>query len=160
MICISSFNLFNFAGRIVKRPDQCMYMAQRAFVWLLNCPLVSEIHGNKICGPCCGPGVKRLSLCKSILIARFMGPTWGPSGADRTNVGPTLAPWTLLSGYGQVNLMWPLTSVPQVSEIRSWQDLGPLGPFLLSLLWFECKTTKQEHSYGQRASMGLLNNKR
>ena len=27
-----------------------------------------------------------------------MGPTWGPSGADRTQVGPMLAPWTLLSG--------------------------------------------------------------
>ena len=34
----------------------------------------------------------------SIQIARFMGPTWGPSGADRTQVGPMLAPWTLLSG--------------------------------------------------------------
>ena len=33
------------------------------------------------------------------LIARFMGPTWRPSGADRTQVGPMLAPWTLLSGY-------------------------------------------------------------
>ena len=32
------------------------------------------------------------------LIARFMGPTWGPSGADRTQVGPMLSPWTLLSG--------------------------------------------------------------
>ena len=32
------------------------------------------------------------------LIARFMGPTWGPSGADRTQVGPMLAPWTTLSG--------------------------------------------------------------
>ena len=27
-----------------------------------------------------------------------MGLTWGPSGADRTQVGPMLAPWTLLSG--------------------------------------------------------------
>ena len=33
-------------------------------------------------------------------IARFMGPTWGPSGAYRTQVGPMLAPWTLLSGSG------------------------------------------------------------
>ena len=32
------------------------------------------------------------------LIARFMGPTWGPFGADRTQVGPMLTPWTLLSG--------------------------------------------------------------
>ena len=28
-------------------------------------------------------------------IAKFMGPTWGPSGADRTQVGPMLAPWTM-----------------------------------------------------------------
>ena len=32
------------------------------------------------------------------LVARFMGPTWGPSGADRTQAGPMLASWTLLSG--------------------------------------------------------------
>ena len=30
--------------------------------------------------------------------ARFMGPTWGPPGDDRTQVGPMLTPWTLLSG--------------------------------------------------------------
>ena len=30
-------------------------------------------------------------------IARFMGPTWGPPGDDRTQVGPMLAPWALLS---------------------------------------------------------------
>ena len=32
------------------------------------------------------------------LKTRFMGPIWGPSGADRTQVGAMLAPWTLLSG--------------------------------------------------------------
>ena len=31
-------------------------------------------------------------------MARFMGPTWGSSGADRTQVGPMLVPWTLPSG--------------------------------------------------------------
>ena len=36
--------------------------------------------------------------CATSLIARFMGPTWGPSGADRTQVGPMLDTWTLLSG--------------------------------------------------------------
>ena len=46
------------------------------------------------------------SLCQNVqlynnmisLIARSMGPIWGPSGAARTQVGPMLAPWTLLSG--------------------------------------------------------------
>ena len=32
-------------------------------------------------------------------IARLMGPTWDLPGADRTQVGPMLAPSTLLSGY-------------------------------------------------------------
>ena len=31
------------------------------------------------------------------LIARFLGPTWGPFGADRTQLGPMLASLTLLS---------------------------------------------------------------
>ena len=31
-------------------------------------------------------------------IARFMGPTWGPPGSCRPQMGPMLAPWTLLSG--------------------------------------------------------------
>ena len=53
--------------------------------------------------PCWWPG-DILSLVISRLaklIARFIGPTWGPSGADRAQLGPMLAPWTLLSGH------WP-----------------------------------------------------
>ena len=41
------------------------------------------------------------------LRARFMGPTWGPSGADRTQVGPMLAPWSLLSGKPLSDQWWP-----------------------------------------------------
>ena len=37
------------------------------------------------------------AVSRSSLIARFMGPKMGPSGADRTQVGPMLAPWILLS---------------------------------------------------------------
>ena len=49
----------------------------------------------------CTPVMRSIwSLILSLpsLIARFIGPTWGPSGADRTQVGPMLTPWTLLSG--------------------------------------------------------------
>ena len=35
------------------------------------------------------------------LIAKFMGPTWGPPGSCRPQMGPMLAPWTLLSGAGK-----------------------------------------------------------
>ena len=40
-------------------------------------------------------------LCSSTQptqIAKFMGPTWGPPGFCRPQMGPMLAPWTLLSG--------------------------------------------------------------
>ena len=41
---------------------------------------------------------------KTSLIERFMGPTWGSSGADRTQVGHMLAPWTLLSGIQDISI--------------------------------------------------------
>ena len=42
------------------------------------------------------PGVNHYpDIC---VIARSMGPTWGPSGANRTQVDPMLVPGTLLSG--------------------------------------------------------------
>ena len=51
-------------------------------------------------------------------IARFMGPTWGPPGSFRPQMGPMLAPWTLLSRYlsiprslvltEAIDLPWPL----------------------------------------------------
>ena len=38
------------------------------------------------------------SAIEILLKTRYMGPTWVPPGADRTQVGPMLAPWILLSG--------------------------------------------------------------
>ena len=35
----------------------------------------------------------------STQIAKFVVPTWGPAGSSRPQMGPMLAPWTLLSGY-------------------------------------------------------------
>ena len=39
-------------------------------------------------------------------IMRFMGPTWGPPGSCRPQMGPMLAPWTLLSGTLLCQLMF------------------------------------------------------
>ena len=47
--------------------------------------------------------INRSSSTACSLIARFMGPAWGPSGANRTKMGPMLAPWTLLSGLSPEN---------------------------------------------------------
>ena len=38
------------------------------------------------------------SCQQNSLIARFMGPTWGPPWSSRPKMGPMLALWTLLSG--------------------------------------------------------------
>ena len=41
----------------------------------------------------------------STQIARFMGPTWGPPGSCRPQMGPMLAPWTLLSRQTKSSLL-------------------------------------------------------
>ena len=46
------------------------------------------------------------------LIARFMWPTWGPFEADTAQVGPMLAPWTLLSGSPSPSQFWNEPLVP------------------------------------------------
>ena len=68
--------------------------------------------------------VNMISPIGSTLIARFMGPTWGLPGADRTQVGPMLASWTLLSGYTRI-LNKRITPEPliHVVIILSFQDI-------------------------------------
>ena len=60
------------------------------------------------------------------LIARFMGPTWGPSGADRTQVGPMLAIWTLLSGTISCNGQ-PLRVISIITLHVSWDCVFIMG---------------------------------
>ena len=60
-------------------------------------------HTNVFKMPCIANGKMfgnwRLVIVSAMTqISRFMGPSWGPSGADRTQVDPMLAPGTLLSG--------------------------------------------------------------
>ena len=43
-------------------------------------------------------------------IAKFMGPTWGPPGPCRPQMGPMLAPWTLLSGKLGGENSWDVTA--------------------------------------------------
>ena len=60
-------------------------------------------------------------------IARFMGPTWGPSGADKTQVGPMLAPWTLVSGIFSVfNTVHSPYIVCHFSLYNSWYPIAHL----------------------------------
>ena len=70
--------------------------------------------------------VKFSSINMSICLSKFSkstipdskvhGPKWGPSGADRTQVGPMLAPWTLLSG-----MFWWLKSQLWSHNASAWE---------------------------------------
>ena len=69
------------------------------FPTILLVSLPAPILGIKASGVEDSLGSDHYHFCiRCSLIARFMGPTLGPSGADRTQVGPMLAPRTLLSG--------------------------------------------------------------
>ena len=78
-------------------------------VWYLSdCPYSSGLfqwcwQGQSYDCPNDCPTV-RVSVMKNVgksitWIYTLMGPSWGPSGADRSQVGPMLAPGILLSGY-------------------------------------------------------------
>ena len=58
---------------------------------------------------CC---VYTFALSRSTIfqIASFMGHAWGPPGSFRPQMGPMLAPWTLLSGMS--NLFWFVIRMP------------------------------------------------
>ena len=69
-------------------------MTKYVHIWVMSNELgISLQQSFGLCVKC----FYRLKT-KKPLIAMFMGPTRGPSGADRTQVGPMLASWTLLSG--------------------------------------------------------------
>ena len=51
-------------------------------------------------------------------IAKFMGPTWGPPGSCRPQMGPMLAPWTLLSGMlPQIRASYGVTRSPHYNDV-------------------------------------------
>ena len=74
------------------------------------------------------------------LIAKFLGPTWGPSGADRTQVGPMFAPGTVLSGltsdYRNASEMVPKdiskTQQPTKRVYNSWNIIYMRGQWLFN----------------------------
>ena len=60
----------------------------------------------------------KLSVISAFQIARFMGPTWGPPGSCRPQMGPMLVPWTLLLGMltCRRNIMDILSPLPVLCE--------------------------------------------
>ena len=83
--------------------------------------------------------VVKVARVNQSLIAMLMGPTWSPSGADRTQMGPMLAPWTLLSGMIYTAIMH---TTPRV---------------LLFLFWFSTTPYTPRYFTGNRKSNNCLN---
>ena len=69
--------------------------------------------------------ISQCFVCFMSLIIRFMGPMCGPSGANRTQVGPMLAPWTLLSGVSV--WIWNHISCYRSSHCKSWSSYLYIG---------------------------------
>ena len=86
---------------------------------------------------------------KRTQLARFMGQTWGASGADRTQVGLMLAPWTLLSG----DVFNGDRTINVLQNTLSYMHIILLDFSLLRLnCRFCCKIIYMSHSY----SSGLV----
>ena len=71
---------------------------------VIECKFISAFHENSSCMTSVHIEVNTRDMwfiqleTEYPLTARFMWPTWGPSGVDRTQMVPMLAPWNLLSG--------------------------------------------------------------
>ena len=66
-------------------------------------------------------------------MARLMGPTWGPPGTCRPQMGPMLDPWTLLSGMvspGWLLFLW----IPHFFCLWSCWQHGRLGIYISLLI--------------------------
>ena len=80
---------------------------------------------------------------ESAPIARFMGPTWATSGADRTQVGPMLAPWTLLSGrswlvawqHQSISLAEPMLTPHESVPVTTYEIWGQLHKRFSWIFW-------------------------
>ena len=86
-------------GKSILVKEWCGAIRQQAITWTnidqdLQCLMASLGHNL----------LKRVSISQ---IAKFMGPTWGPPGSCRPQMGPMLVPWTLLSGYTDICTLPP-----------------------------------------------------
>ena len=71
---------------------------------MLKCIVKINLHQTK-------PNYSDAKTLWTSQIAKFMGPTWGPPGSCRPQMGLMLAPWTLLCGIACVVLYTVLDSV-------------------------------------------------
>ena len=76
-------------------------------------------------------------------ITKFMGPTWDPPGSCRTQMGPMMTPWNLLSG----TFLWYANrgkmSLMDVSAFVAMTPLTTRNPWPVRLMLLESDLTKR-----------------
>ena len=70
--------------------------------------------------------VKNNKHVQTSQIANFMGPTWGPAGSCGPQMGPMLAPWTLLPG-----ISYHSTTVKLHSKLHPTWETKTYLPFMI-----------------------------
>ena len=125
----SHYNTVNILQNIDNRHPIGHRLFQRAHYVLCNVsskvwPMFYKLLTALLFSILCYVGPSYNGLCS--LIARFMGQTWGPSGADRTQVGPMLAPWTLVYGFMLLALASTILkiTVPTFNSSLTWQNMN------------------------------------
>ena len=83
-------------------------------------------------------------------IARFMGPTWGPSEADRT----MLAPWALLSGGLYLGYILPL--IPNSLQISVSSHSNHYTMIAIKFCWLQNIPDSKVHRVNMGAMWTLL----
>ena len=127
----------------------------------MDCPLAHILCTKPLCQHGAGPrgshwrspttqttGAGRTPWQKRSQVARFMGPTWGPPGDDRTQVGPMLAPWTVLLGV----------SIPvQVSlAVYRHAQFNILSPVAISAIFCPAESPGGAGGMSYTAARGIL----
>ena len=81
---LSTALVLHFCGYVKKGTLRKRFLQ----IFFLECLFIARNSSGKGSSVRSSPTLHSATICNVTLIARFMGPTWGPSGADRTQVGP------------------------------------------------------------------------
>ena len=81
--------------------------------------------------------------------AKFMGPTWGPSGSCQPQMGPMLTPWTLLSGLLPFLRTWCPCTDNQIRPARLGQGREPTANGTHRRHHWDPHCDPGQHGYGQ-----------
>ena len=133
-------------------------------------PLLRAVHTdglNREARPCAHCSIPRptrqpINLVNYIPDSKVHGPTWGPSGANRTQVGPMLAPWTSLCGMFPrliyISILWKCIHWNDVLSghpsplIHFYLGPGLLGKFHIEINIFVNKDFKTWNLIGCKHS--------